>query len=107
MIISLILVALVVASVIAYLVVIKIQRPMKVISRKLKLLGQGDMTTVFDTKRSDEFGVLVVDLNVLVKELRSLLQQIIDKSDELEYTANNNSTISHDNTVAMVSRAVS
>ncbi|EPJ43398.1 MAG: hypothetical protein OFPI_43210 [Osedax symbiont Rs2] len=101
LIISLILVALVVASVIAYLVVITIQRPMKDISRKLKLLGQGDMTTVFDTKRADEFGLLGIDLNVLVKELRSLLQQIIDKSDELESTANNNNTISHNTTQAM------
>jgi len=101
LIISLIFVALVVASVIAYLVVITIQRPMKDISKKLKLLGQGGMTTVFDTKRSDEFGQLGVDLNVLVKELRSLLQQIIDKSDELEDTANINSSISHDTTVAM------
>jgi len=101
LIISLVLVALVVASVIAYLVVITIQRPMKEISRKLKLLGQGNMTIEFDTKRADEFGLLGGDLNVLVKELRSLLEQIIDKSDELEGTANKNSIISHETTVAM------
>ncbi|MGB1237503.1 MAG: methyl-accepting chemotaxis protein [Pseudomonadales bacterium] len=101
LIITLILVSLVVASVTGYLVFITIQRPLKQISQRLKRLGGGDMSTQFDAERADEFGSLGQDLNALVTNLRALLQEIIGKSNELESTANANSKISHDTTLAM------
>ncbi|MEH6445229.1 MAG: methyl-accepting chemotaxis protein [Oceanospirillaceae bacterium] len=101
LIIGLILASLVVASVTGYLVFITIQRPLKRISKQLKELGKGDMTIVFDEQRKDEFGSLGEDLNLLVKSLHSILQQIGVKSKELEATANINSKISHETTSSM------
>lgn len=106
LIIGLILASLIVASVTAYFVFITIQRPLKRISKQLKELGKGDMTVAFDEQRKDEFGSLGEDLNLLVKNLHSILQQIGVKSVELEATANINSKISHETTSSMEQQSI-
>lgn len=97
----LIIVGLIIAGVIGYTVFISIQKPLKRISKQLKILGEGDMSIQFDSQRKDEFGALGIDLNIFVKNLRVLLQQIVNKSEELEQTATNNTNISIDTTAAM------
>lgn len=100
-IIALMIAALIIAVCIGYLIMITIQRPLKKISKSLRLLGQGDMSISFDSGRRDEFGVLAADLNLVVKNLHDLLQDIIKKSTDLERTAHHNSNISHQTTQSM------
>jgi methyl-accepting chemotaxis protein len=105
-IIGLIIASLIIAVFTGYLVMITIQRPLKKISNSLKLLGKGDMSISFDNERNDEFGVLAEDLNLVVKNLHDLLQEIIEKSNDLERTAHHNSKISHETTSSMQRQGV-
>lgn len=101
LILVLICVSLIIAAVTGYTIYQTIQRPLKRISKLLKELGKGDMSVVFDAHNNDEFGLLGKDLNMLVESLHDLLQQVVNKSTELEETANTNSNISHETTSAM------
>lgn len=101
LILVLICVSLIVAAVTGYTIFRTIQRPLKRISQQLKHLGKGDMSVVFEAHDKDEFGLLGKDLNMLVENLRALLEQIVNKSTELEDTANINSNISHETTSSM------
>jgi len=101
LILVLICVSLIVAAVTGYTIYQTIQRPLKRISKQLKYLGKGDMSVVFDAHSNDEFGLLGKDLNMLVENLRALLEQVVNKSMELEETANTNSAISHETTSSM------
>ena len=101
LIIVLIIVALIIACATGFGVYTAIQKPLRRISKQLKVLGAGDMSIQFDEERKDEFGLLGHDLNLLVQNLRSLLQQIVDKSIELEDTAKTNTQISYDTTASM------
>jgi methyl-accepting chemotaxis protein len=101
LILVLICVSLIVAAVTGYTIYRTIQKPLKRISEQLKFLGKGDMSVVFDAHNNDEFGLLGQDLNMLVKNLRALLEQVVNKSTELEETANINSSISHETTSSM------
>ena len=101
LILVLIIVALIIACATGFGVYTAIQKPLRRISKQLKVLGAGDMSVQFDEKRNDEFGHLGHDLNLLVQNLRTLLQQIVDKSTELEDTAKTNTQISFDTTASM------
>jgi methyl-accepting chemotaxis protein len=101
LILVLICISLIVAAVTGYTIYHTIQRPLKRISQLLKHLGKGDMSVVFDAQKNDEFGLLGKDLNILVESLHDLLQQVVNKSTELEETANTNSSISHETTSSM------
>lgn len=101
LILVLICVSLIIAAVTGYTIYQTIQRPLKRISKLLKELGKGDMSVVFDAHNNDEFGLLGKNLNMLVESLHDLLQQVVNKSTELEETANTNSNISHETTSAM------
>ena len=101
LILVLICISLIVAVVTGYTIYHTIQRPLKRISKLLNDLGKGNMSVVFDVHNNDEFGLLGKDLNNLVKNLHDLLQQVVNKSTELEETAHTNSNISHETTSAM------
>ena len=101
LILVLICISLIVAAVTGYTIYHTIQRPLKRISKLLNDFGKGDMSVVFDVHNNDEFGLLGKDLNKLVKSLHDLLQQVVNKSTELEETAHTNSNISHETTSAM------
>jgi methyl-accepting chemotaxis protein len=101
LILVLIVVALIIACATGVGVYTAIQKPLRRISKQLKILGAGDMSVQFDEQRKDEFGHLGHDLNLLVQNLRTLLQQIVDKSTELEDTAKTNTQISFDTTASM------
>ena len=101
LILVLICISLIIAAVTGYTIYHTIQRPLKRISKLLSEVGKGNMSVVFDVHNNDEFGLLGKDLNKLVKNLHDLLQQVVDKSTELEETAHTNSNISHETTSAM------
>ncbi|NQZ10774.1 MAG: methyl-accepting chemotaxis protein [Algicola sp.] len=60
-----------------------ILKPLKGINQVLKYMAQGDLSRKLDVKSDDEFGQLSGNINNVVSDLTSLVQQIVQSSTKL------------------------
>ena len=71
-----------------------IDKAIKGIISKLKLAAKGDLTVQFDTKRKDEFRILIDEIQITFANMKGLIQQVKDLSSEVSEAASNVSTTS-------------
>lgn len=75
--------SLVIASVIAYLSVNAITRPLARVNELLQVASSGDLTQRLDDSSSDEFGILAKNCNRLIDNLKELINTIHKRADQL------------------------
>lgn len=71
-----ILISLVVVAGIILFVIVGITSTIALISRKLKVVSGGDLTVTMDTKRHDEFRILVKNIADMISNSRNLIHQV-------------------------------
>ena len=99
--IILVLIAIVVAIVVSIAVVRPLTRSLEKINHALNILASGDLTHKLDDSGHDEFAKLSANCNKLVDSLRSLIQGILDRSDQLAAAAEETSAITAQTTVGI------
>ncbi|MBY5981636.1 methyl-accepting chemotaxis protein [Ferrimonas balearica] len=82
-----------VAASIGIVTIRAITRPLGQVNDALAVLAQGDLTQKLSYHRDDEFGQLVNNTNRLVDSLRSLIQSIIDRANQLAAAAEETSAV--------------
>lgn len=99
--IILVLIAIVVAIVVSIAVVRPLTRSLEKVNHALNVLASGDLTHKLDDSGHDEFAKLSANCNKLVDSLRSLIQGILDRSDQLAAAAEETSAITAQTTVSI------
>ncbi|WP_299801804.1 methyl-accepting chemotaxis protein [uncultured Shewanella sp.] len=99
--IVLMLLAILVAIVVSVAVVRPLTRSLDKINHALNVLASGDLTHKLDDSGHDEFAKLSANCNKLVDSLRSLIQGILDRSDQLAAAAEETSAITAQTTVGI------
>lgn len=97
----LVLIAIIVAIVVSFAVVRPLKRSLDKINHALNVLASGDLTHKLDDTGHDEFAKLSANCNKLVDSLRSLIQGILDRSDQLAAAAEETSAITAQTTVSI------
>ena len=97
----LVLIAIVVAIVVSIAVVRPLTRSLEKVNHALNVLASGDLTHKLDDSGHDEFAKLSANCNKLVDSLRSLIQGILDRSDQLAAAAEETSAITAQTTVSI------
>ncbi|ABV86186.1 methyl-accepting chemotaxis protein [Shewanella pealeana] len=97
----LMLLAILVAIVVSIAVVRPLTRSLDRINHALNVLASGDLTHKLDDSGHDEFAKLSANCNKLVDSLRSLIQGILDRSDQLAAAAEETSAITAQTTVGI------
>jgi methyl-accepting chemotaxis protein len=80
---SVMIVLTIIAVFMALLTTQAILKPLKGINQVLKYMAQGDLSRKLDVKSDDEFGQLSGNINNVVSDLTSLVQQIVQSSTKL------------------------
>ncbi|GIU11829.1 MULTISPECIES: methyl-accepting chemotaxis protein [unclassified Shewanella] len=99
--IVLMLLAILVAIVVSIAVVRPLTRSLDKVNHALNVLASGDLTHKLDDSGHDEFAKLSANCNKLVDSLRSLIQGILDRSDQLAAAAEETSAITAQTTVSI------
>ncbi|MCG9729809.1 methyl-accepting chemotaxis protein [Shewanella sp. Isolate13] len=94
-------VAILVAIVVSIAVVRPLTRSLDKINHALNVLASGDLTHKLDDSGHDEFAKLSANCNKLVDSLRSLIQGILERSDQLAAAAEETSAITAQTTVGI------
>ncbi|MBD1390638.1 HAMP domain-containing protein [Neiella sp. HB171785] len=89
------------AAAIAFVVVRSIVLPLNRVNGMLKTLASGDLTQRLETSQNDEFGVLATNVNVLIDNLREVINGIVDRSAQLGSAAEQTSAITEQTTVSI------
>jgi len=97
----LVLIAIIVAIVVSIAVVRPLTRSLEKVNHALNVLASGDLTHKLDDSGHDEFAKLSANCNKLVDSLRSLIQGILDRSDQLAAAAEETSAITAQTTVSI------
>lgn len=82
------------ASVIGFLSVRSISRPLSNVNRMLNTLANGDLTGRLDDSGDDEFAELSGNINKLIINLRELIEGIADRATQLATAAEESSSVS-------------
>ncbi|MBY5922397.1 methyl-accepting chemotaxis protein [Ferrimonas balearica] len=82
-----------VASSIGAITIRAITRPLAQVNEALAVLARGDLTQNLSYRRDDEFGQLVNNTNRLVDSLRTLIQSIVDRANQLAAAAEETSAV--------------
>lgn len=94
-------IAILVAIVVSIAVVRPLTRSLDKINHALNVLASGDLTHKLDDSGHDEFAKLSANCNKLVDSLRSLIQGILERSDQLAAAAEETSAITAQTTVGI------
>ncbi|SHI24816.1 methyl-accepting chemotaxis protein [Ferrimonas marina] len=87
------LLSIVAASLIGFVTIRAITRPLNQVNNALSVLAQGDLTEQLSYPHRDEFGRLVGNTNKLVNSLQGLVKAIMDRSNQLATAAEETSAI--------------
>ncbi|MGN7479383.1 methyl-accepting chemotaxis protein [Solibacillus silvestris] len=80
-------IALVFATVFAYLIIRSINGPLRELSKKATLISEGDLTVIVDVKSQDEIGHLGKVFNTMRENLNTLIQQGLHSADGVREAA--------------------
>ncbi|GIU22077.1 methyl-accepting chemotaxis protein [Shewanella schlegeliana] len=94
-------IAILVAIIVSIAVVRPLTRSLDKINHALNVLASGDLTHKLDDSGHDEFAKLSANCNKLVDSLRSLIQGILERSDQLAAAAEETSAITAQTTVGI------
>ncbi|WP_159434181.1 methyl-accepting chemotaxis protein [Domibacillus mangrovi] len=72
-----------VSVIIVYIFSYYLVKPLKDLSRKVILIGEGDLSIRLKTKRSDEIGVLTNSFHQMANDLKKIISSIHSSSDQL------------------------
>ncbi|GGA67851.1 methyl-accepting chemotaxis protein [Neiella marina] len=89
------------AAAIAFIVVRSIVQPLNRVNGMLKTLAAGDLTQRLEDSQTDEFGVLATNVNVLIDNLREVINGIVDRSAQLGSAAEQTSAITEQTTASI------
>jgi Methyl-accepting chemotaxis protein len=81
--IIIVIIACIVAAFIAIIIAEGIDKTIKHIIKKLKKAAVGDLTVEFNTKRQDEFRVLIDEINYTFSNMKQLIIQVTDMSKDV------------------------
>ncbi|MFB0981619.1 MAG: methyl-accepting chemotaxis protein [Alteromonadaceae bacterium] len=89
------------ASVIAYLTLTSITRPLSRVNKMLNIVASGDLSHKLDESGNDEFAELSRNCNLLIDSLRNLIQGIVSRSTQLATAAEETSAVTAQGTTAI------
>ncbi|MBY5993023.1 methyl-accepting chemotaxis protein [Ferrimonas balearica] len=87
------LISILVAASVGWFTIRAITRPLNQVNEALSVLAKGDLTQKLSYPHRDEFGRLVGNTNKLVDSLRTLIQSIIDRANQLATAAEETSAV--------------
>ena len=93
--------SLVIATGIAYLSVRAITIPLAQVNKLLKIASSGDLTHKLDDSSKDEFGELARNCNLLIDNLKELINTINQRADQLAAASSQTSTITLQTTASI------
>lgn len=93
--------SLVLATFIAYLSVRAITIPLAQVNKLLKIASSGDLTHKLDDSSTDEFGELARNCNLLIDNLKELINSINQRADQLAAASSQTSTITLQTTASI------
>ncbi|ADG83053.1 methyl-accepting chemotaxis protein [Thermincola potens] len=81
------LVLIIVSTILTYLLVRLMMKPLNYLGDKMKLMAEGDFSQDIHYKRNDEIGVLAKSMNLMLSNIRSLIGQVINASHQVTTTS--------------------
>ena len=93
--------SLVIATFIAYVSVRAITLPLAQVNKLLKIASSGDLTHKLDDSSKDEFGELARNCNLLIDNLKGLINSINQRADQLAAASGQTSTITQQTTASI------
>lgn len=94
-------ISLIVASIIGYLCVISISRPIARVNALLETASSGDLTQKLNDSANDEFGVLSKNCNKLINSLKLLINGINERAEQLAAASEQTSAVTTQTTTAI------
>lgn len=73
-----------------------ISKAISMLMKSIALASKGDLTTIFDTKRHDEFMVLSCGITDMMSSMRKLIGEVQDVGSQVSYSASSLSDTSED-----------
>ncbi len=89
------------AGVIGYITVRAITLPLARVNKLLKIASSGDLTQKLDDTSKDEFGILAINCNHLIDNLKDLINTINQRADQLAAASGQTSTITLQTTASI------
>jgi methyl-accepting chemotaxis protein len=93
--------SLIIATFIAYVSVRAITLPLAQVNKLLKIASSGDLTQKLDDSSTDEFGELARNCNLLIDNLKELINSINQRADQLAAASGETSTITLQTTTSI------
>lgn len=90
--------SLIAAAIIGYFTVRAITRPLNRVNELLQVASSGDLTHKLDDSAKDEFGQLARNCNLLIANLKSLINGINDRAEQLAAASEQTSTVTSQTT---------
>jgi methyl-accepting chemotaxis protein len=94
-------ISVIVAIAIAYFTLISITRPLTRINELLNVVASGDLSRKLEESGGDEFAILSKNCNMVIENLRALIQGIINRSTQLSAAAEQTSAVTAQSTTAI------
>ncbi len=98
LVIIMVLVSLAIAAFTAYKSVMAITKPLAKVNELLKIASSGDLTHRLDDSSTDEFGVLSKNCNLLIENLKSLIDGIHRRAEQLAAASGETSSVTEQTT---------
>ncbi|MBD3585898.1 methyl-accepting chemotaxis protein [Salinimonas sp. HHU 13199] len=90
--------SLIAAAIIGYFTVRAITRPLNRVNELLQVASSGDLTHKLDDSAKDEFGQLARNCNLLIANLKALINGINDRAEQLAAASEQTSTVTSQTT---------
>lgn len=94
-------ISIVLATIIAWVTLTSITRPLKRVNEMLNVVASGDLSRKLDESGNDEFAQLSHNCNLLIESLRTLIQSIVSRSTQLATAAEQTSAVTAQSTTAI------
>ncbi|MFT5542195.1 MAG: methyl-accepting chemotaxis protein [Glaciecola sp.] len=98
LVIIMVLVSLAIAAFTAYKSVMAITKPLAKVNELLKIASSGDLTHRLDDSSTDEFGILSKNCNLLIENLKSLIDGIHRRAEQLAAASGETSSVTEQTT---------
>lgn len=81
--------AIIVAVTVSFLLSTSISRTIESINSSLQKAATGDLTVQFDSKRKDEFHILIQEIQITFNKMKELIKQVKELSNEVSVSSEN------------------
>ncbi|GAB6189914.1 hypothetical protein JCM30566_16560 [Marinitoga arctica] len=94
--VSTLIAGIIISIIFSWITVLSIIKPIKILMKKIKSFGKGDLTVKFKTNNKDEIAEMANALEVMANDLRKSMQLIYDASGKLSLSSDTLASVSEE-----------